>query len=158
MGVDLLAKYRGFSLYSEYVRATSTIPDGIFQRVRTDGSTSTSFTVNGVQDIAAYIRGRLIVGAGFNVQGGYFFRNGYSVDGRYSLMMPEANSFLRNTTFNNRSRFYTLCVSRYMGRHYGTKVQLSTTYIKAEPGSTTVTGATITGKEFSTLLMFSFAL
>lgn len=157
-GADLMAKYRGFTLYSEYVKATATVPGDIRQRVRTDGTLSPNFLVNGVQDITGYVKGRMMLGWGLNVQAGYLFRNGYSIDGRFSRLVPETNSFLRNATFYNRSQYYTLSVSKYLARNYAAKVQGSLTYIKAEDGTLTPLGAAILGKEFSAILMFTFAL
>lgn len=157
-GADLLAKYRGFTLYSEYVKATGIVPGDIRQRVRTDGTLSSSFLVNGVQDITGYVKGRMMLGWGLNVQAGYLFRNGYSIDGRFSRLVPETNSFLRNPTFYNRSQYYTLSVSKYLARNYAAKVQGSLTYIKAEEGTLTPLGTPILGKEFSAILMFTFVL
>jgi hypothetical protein len=156
--LDLLFKYRGFSLMGEYVNAQATVPTTVSQRVRTDGTTAPTFLVNGVQDVSAYVKNRIILGSGYNVQAGYFFRDGFSIDARYSKLSPAANSFLRNGRFYNRTDFYTLCLSRYLGPHYGAKVQASITYAKAQPGSLTVIGQPIKGNEITTALMFTFAL
>lgn len=157
-GVDFLFKYRGFSMLGEFISAKAMVPSKIFQRVRNDGSTTPSFLVNGVQDMPAYVRGRMILGSGFNLQAGYLFLNGFSVDARYSKLNPETNSFLRNGTFFNRSEFYTLCLSQYLGRHYGAKIQASISYNKAEAGTNTVSGRPLVGNEFTGLLMITLAL
>lgn len=152
-GVDFLFKYKGYSVLGEYVNASSRVPNGITQRVRNDGTTSPSFDVNGLQDIVNYINGRMMVGEGFNIQGGYVFKNNIGIDGRFSHLKPEANSFLNNATFNNRSNYYTLGITKFLARNYGAKIQLDCTYINARPGSNGVTGLPIKGDEILTRLM-----
>ena len=96
VGRDFLLKYRGFSLLGEYINASARVPGGITQRVRVDGTTSTVFTVNGIQDVDNYVKGRMMVGEGYNLQGGYVFKNLFSIDGRVSFLKPETNSFLNS--------------------------------------------------------------
>lgn len=156
--VDFMFKYKGFTAYGEYVNANSVVPGSIAQRVRNDGSVTSSFLVNGVQNIAAYINGRLIVGSGYNIQGGYLFENGFSLDGRYSRIMPEAESFLWNPTFYNKSDYYTVCVSKYFSRNYGSKIQANLNYITVLPGSNNLLGNPLTGNDISLSLMLSLAL
>ena len=149
-GVDFLFKYRGFSLLGEYVNASARVPSGITQRVRVDGTTATTFTVNGLQDVENYIKGRMMVGEGYNLQGGYVFKNLFSIDGRVSYLKPETNSFLNNGTYYNRSNYYTLGITKYLARNYGAKIQLDCTYINAKPGSNDINGNLIKGNEFIT--------
>jgi len=157
-GVDFMFKYRGFSVSGEYLQSTASVPSAIRQRVRNDGSTSTAFLVNGVQDVDAYVKGRLILGTGINIQAGYLFQNGFSLDGRYSKLTPDTYSFLSNGTFNNRSEFYTLCVSKYLGRNYGAKLQASMSYVKVADGSFTLLGDALTGNEVQGSIMLTLAL
>jgi hypothetical protein len=156
--IDFLFKYRGFSMLGEFVNAEATVPSDIRQRVRADGSTANTFLVNGIQNIPSYVRSRMILGSGFNVQAGYYFLNGISVDARYSKLSPAANSFLRNGLFYNRSDYYTACLSKYLGRNYAAKVQAMVTYAKPQAGSTTLTGQALKGNEITSMLMFTFAL
>ena len=149
-GVDFLFKYRGFSLLGEYVNASARVPSGITQRVRVDGTTATTFTVNGLQDVENYIKGRMMVGEGYNLQGGYVFKNLFSIDGRVSYLKPETNSFLNNGTYYNRSNYYTLGITKYLARNYGAKIQLDCTYINAKPGSNDINGNLIKGNELIT--------
>jgi len=149
-GVDFLFKYRGFSLLGEYVNASARVPSGITQRVRVDGTTATTFTVNGLQDVENYIKGRMMVGEGYNLQGGYVFKNLVSIDGRVSYLKPETNSFLNNGTYYNRSNYYTLGITKYLARNYGAKIQLDCTYINAKTGSNDINGNLIKGNEFIT--------
>jgi hypothetical protein len=157
-GVDFLFKYRGFSVLGEFIKTSATVPKAISQRVRTDGTAATTFLVNGVQDVPNYVKGRLMLGTGFNIQAGYLFTNGFSIDARYTKLQADANSFLNNATFYNRPEFYSLCASRYLGRNYGAKVQASVSWNKANAGSLTVNGKPLTGNELSAALMFTFSL
>lgn len=152
-GVDFLFKYRGFSLLGEYINASARVPSGITQRVRVDGTTATTFTVNGIQDVDSYIKGRMMVGEGFNLQSGYVFKNLFSIDGRIAHLKPQTNSFLNNGSFYNRSHHYTLGITKYLARNYGAKIQLDCTYINAKPGSNDVNGNLIKGNEFITRLI-----
>lgn len=149
-GVDFLFKYRGFSLLGEYVNASARVPSGITKRVRVDGTTATTFTVNGLQDVENYVKGRMMVGEGYNLQSGYVFKNLFSIDGRVSYLKPETNSFLNNGTYYNRSNYYTLGITKYLARNYGAKIQLDCTYINAKAGSSDINGNLINGNEFLT--------
>jgi hypothetical protein len=152
-GIDFLFKYKGYSVLGEYINASSRVPNGITQRVRNDGTTSTSFDVNGIQDVTKYVNGRMAVGEGFNIQGGYVFKNNISIDGRFAHMKPEANSYFNNATFYNRSHYYTLGVTKFIARNYGAKIQLDCTYINAKPGSNGVNSTPINGDEILTRLI-----
>ena len=149
-GVDFLLKYRGFSLLGEYINASARVPKGITQRVRVDGTTATTFTVNGLQDVENYVKGRMMVGEGYNLQSGYVFKNLFSIDGRIAHMKPQTNSFLNNGTYYNRSNYYTLGITKYLARNYGAKIQLDCTYINAKAGSNDINGNLIRGDEFIT--------
>jgi len=147
-GVDFLFKYKGFSMLGEYIKADSRVPGGITQRVRNDGTTSSDFLVNGIQDVENYVKGRMMVGEGFNIQGGYVFKNLISVDGRFAHLKPQEYSFLNNATFYNRSNYFTLGITKYLARNYGAKIQLDCTYINAKDGSNDINGNLIKGDEF----------
>ena len=152
-GVDFLFKYNGFSLLGEYVNASARVPMDITQRVRVDGTTSTNFDINGLRDIENYVKGRMMLGEGYNIQGGYVFKNLFSIDGRVSYLKPESYSFLNNPTFYNRSNYYTLGVSKYLSRGYGAKIQLDCTYIKVNEGSNDLNGNPMIGNELLTRLI-----
>jgi len=152
-GVDFLFKYRGFSFLGEYVNTSSRVPGGITQRILNSGATSIDFKVNGIQDITKYIKGRMALGEGYNIQGGYVFRKNISIDGRFAYLKPEVASFLNDPTFGNRSNFYTLGITKYLARNYGAKIQLDCTYINAKSGSLDVNKKPILGNEFITRLI-----
>jgi hypothetical protein len=146
-------KYNGFSLLGEYVNTSARVPMGITQRVRADGTTATTFDVNGVSNVENYVKNRMMLGEGYNLQGGYVFKNRVAVDGRVSYLKPQTYSFLNNATFYNRSNYYTIGVSKYLSRGYGAKIQLDCTYINAKNGSNDLNGNPIKGNEFLTRLI-----
>ena len=139
-GFDFLFKYKGFSMLGEFVKTTATVPSDIIYRVRVDGSIATTFNVNGVQDMPNYVKGRMMIGEGYNIQAGYVYKKKYSIDARYTHLEADQNSFLNNGTFYNRPNYYTLGLSRYFTRNYGFKVQASITYGDLGPGSLDVIG------------------
>jgi hypothetical protein len=155
-GVDFLFKYKGFSALGEFVKTISSVPTDITQRVRIDGSTSTNFDVNGFQDIDAYVKGRMMLGVGYNFQMGYLFKSGISVDGRYAHLKADENSFLNNATFYNRPNNYTLGISKYLGRNYGAKIQTSMTYINGNNINDNA-GNPIDGNEWIGRIMLTFS-
>ena len=133
-GIDFLFKYNGFSALGEYVKSSSTVPTDIIERVRNDGSTSSSFLVNGVQDIESYVNGRMMLGEAYNIQMGYLFKSGITIDSRYTHFKADDNSFLNNATFYNRPNYYTLGIGKLLGRNYGAKIQGSITLVDGSLG------------------------
>ncbi|MEY3984229.1 MAG: hypothetical protein RL160_1788 [Bacteroidota bacterium] len=146
-GVDFLFKYRGFSALGEYMQGNALVPGNITQRVRVDGSVSGDFIVNGEQNVPDYIKARMIVGSAWNLQMGYLFKNGISVDGRYTRLTPATHSFLNNGTFYNRPYYYTLGLSKYVGRHYGAKIQADLTLVQNRGGINNNQGLPVSGNE-----------
>ena len=155
-GVDFLFKYRGFSALGEFVKTSATVPSDITQRVRNDGTTSTNFEVNEEQgqNVENYVKGRMMLGQGFNLQAGYLFKNGISVDGRYTHLDADDNSFLNNGTFYSRPNYYTLGLSKYLDRSYGTKIQGSFTYIDGDNINSSA-GDPIDGNEWVARIMLT---
>ena len=133
-GIDFLFKYNGFSALGEYIKSSSTVPTNIIERVRNDGSTSSSFLVNGVQDIESYVNGRMMLGEAYNIQMGYLFKSGITIDSRYTHLKADNNSFLNNATFYNRPNYYTLGIGKLLGRNYGAKIQGSITLVDGSLG------------------------
>ena len=138
-GVDFLFKYKGFSALGEYIKSDAFVPSDITQRIRNNGSSSSDFTPeadgNGdLNDMINYVRGRMMLGSAYNIQMGYLFKNGFSIDSRYTHLIADENSFLNNETFYNRPNYYTLGVSKLLGRNYGFKVQASVTHVDGSLG------------------------
>jgi hypothetical protein len=147
-GVDFLFKYKGFSMLGEYIQTTATVPNDISIRVRNDGSTATTFLVNGVQDVENYVKGRMMLGSGYNIQAGYYFKNRISIDARYTNLRADLNSFLNNPTYYNRPNYYTFGLSKYLSRGYGFKIQASATYVELSAGSLDIFGAPLINNEW----------
>jgi hypothetical protein len=157
-GIDFLFKYRGFSAIGEFVGTTATVPSNITQRVRTDGSTSTIFEdIDGLQNVSNYVKERMILGKGYNIQAGYVFKNRISVDARYTHLAADKHSFLNNGTFYNRPNYYTVGISKYLSRGYGMKIQGSVTYATPKAGSNDLSGLPITGNEWIMNVITSIA-
>ena len=136
---------------------TASVPEGITQRVRNDGSTTGNFLVDGVQDVENYIKGRMMLGKGYNIMMGYLFKNRISVDARYTHLDADQHSFLNNGTFYNRPNYYTLGVSKYLTKMYGFKVQTSITYVDAAQGSNFFDGTPMNGDEWVLRIITSLA-
>ena len=141
-GVDFLFKYRGFSALGEYVKSTATVPTDITQRIRSSNGTITSDFLapytdgnNGdLNDMVNYVKGRMMLGSAYNFQLGYLFKNNFSIDGRYTHLNADENSFMNNATFYNRPNYYTIGVTKLSGRNYGFKIQASFTYVDGSLG------------------------
>jgi hypothetical protein len=157
-GADFMIKYKGFSMLGEYIKTEAYVPKDITQRLRNNGSTSTTFDVNGIQDVENYVKGRMMLGTAYNIQLGYLFKNGFSVDGRYTQLEADDNSFLNNGTFYNRPEYYTIGLGKYLARNYGAKIQASYTYVRANPGINDLNGSPIAGDEWIARLMLTFSL
>ncbi|MFZ6051827.1 porin [Halocola ammonii] len=147
-GFDFMFKYRGFSVLGEFVGSSATVPDDITTRVRNDGSTSNTFEVDGEQNVENYVKNRMMIGRGYNIQAGYIFKNLFSIDARYCHLDSDEFSFMNNGTFYNRPNYYTLGVTKYFSRSYGYKVQASMTYVEADPGSNDINSNPMEGNEW----------
>lgn len=142
-GADFHFKYMGFSLLGEYVKTWGFVPDAITQRVRADGTTSTDFGGN----MTDYVKARMMLGSGYNIQAGYMFPCRFSIDARYTHFDPDKSSFMHNELYFNRNNFYELGVAQYLTKSYAVKVQASVTYIDAEPGSKNINSEVMRGDE-----------
>jgi hypothetical protein len=157
-GIDFMFKFRGFSAIGEFIGTSATVPADITQRVRNDGTVATTFVdITGVQNVSNYIKEKMILGKGYNIQMGYYFKNRISIDARYTHISADTHSFLNNGTFYNRPNYYTLGISKYLSRGYGLKVQASVTYAEDLPGSNDLSGLPITGNELNFNLITSIS-
>ena len=147
LGADFLFKFRGVSILGEYVYADASVPADISYRVRNDGSTSSSFLIDGIQNIDSYVKNRMMVGHGYNIQGGYILKNGVSFDARYCYLQAPEYSFLHNGTFYSRPEAITLGLSKYFVRWYGFKMQSSITRFSVD-GATSPIGEVLTRPEW----------
>jgi hypothetical protein len=156
-GVDFLFKYKGFSALGEFVKTNAFVPNDISKRVRNDGSVTSSFLVDGVQDIENYVKGRMMLGEAYNFQMGYLFKSGFSIDGRYTHLKADEHSFMNNGTFYNRPNYYTLGVGKYLSRNYGAKIQTDITYISNNGGINDNNGNPIEGEEWLARLILTLS-
>lgn len=132
--VDFLFKYRGFSVVGEYAKTWAGVPDDIMYYVRNNGTLSTTFE-GGVENA---VKGRMILGAGYNIEASYLFPKLYLVGLRYTHLDPDDNSYLNNTLYNNRHNFYEISAAKYLTRSHAIKVQASFIYTDAGKGSRSV--------------------
>ncbi len=123
-GIDLLFKYRGLNVLAEWQKTWANVPTDITQRIRDDGSISTSFP----EGVDAFVRGRLMLGSAFNIQAGYTFVRRFSVDVRYTHLVADANSFLNNAKFYSRPNYYSVAITKYF-LNDAFKFQAAATYI-----------------------------
>lgn len=156
-GVDFMFKYRGFSAIGEFVKTMAHVPSEISQRVRNDGSIANTFLVNGIQDVENYVKGRMMLGEGYNIQMGYLFKSGFSVDARYTHLKADEHSFLNNPTFYSRPNYYTLGVTQYMSKFYGAKIQTDLTYVQGD-NINDINSNPIDGNEWILRIMLTFTM
>lgn len=157
VGFDFLFKYQGFSLLGEWMKTGASIPTAITQRVRTDGSIAQDFPIEGLNNMDAYLRNRMMLGSALNIQGGYMFKKGFSLDGRYTQLQGDRYSFMNNATFYNRPRYYTLGFTVYSGRHYGARWQSDLTWVDNDGGIANNQGILVQAKEWIIRSMVTFA-
>ena len=125
-GVDVLFKFRGFSILAEFVQSKVGFSDSITHRNDRYGDNPESIITNfrgySPQD---YVRTQLMLGTGLNIQAGYLFKNLISVDGRITILNPDDLSFMNNTLYYNRNKYYEIGFSKYFTKNYSFKIQAS---------------------------------
>ncbi len=112
-GLDLLFKYRGFSLIAEFIMTKAFISDDITTRNDRYGNPEDLTTNFRGYSAEEYVRTQLMMGSGINLQAGYLFKNLFSIDGRFTSLNPDEYSFMNNTSFYNRNKYYTIGISKY---------------------------------------------
>lgn len=157
LNLDFFFKFRGWNFLGEYTKTWAYIPSTITTRVRTDGSTSNTFEIDGEQNIENYIRNRMILGSAFNIQGGYLFRNYWTINARYTHIIPDKYSYLNNNLYYNRNNIYEFSIAKYLTSNYSTKIQFTTSFFKTN-GETRYTNGTFSGYEtvFNVLTQITF--
>jgi hypothetical protein len=146
---DFLFKYRGLSLLGEYVKTSASVPSDIVYRVRVDGSLATTFE-GGVE---AYVKGRMMLGSGINLEGSYLFPRLVAVGARYTRLFPDADSYMNNTLYYHRNSVYEASAARYLTRSHAVKVQASFIYIDAGEGARDVMDNVMKGNEMMLQLL-----
>ena len=128
-GLDLLFKYRGFSLIAEFIMTKAFISDDITTRNDRYGNPEDLTTNFRGYSAEEYVRTQLMMGSGINLQAGYLFKNLFSIDGRFTSLNPDEYSFMNNTSFYNRNKYYTIGISKYFSKNYSYKIQASYTLV-----------------------------
>ncbi|MCD7900894.1 MAG: OprO/OprP family phosphate-selective porin [Bacteroides sp.] len=152
---DFIFKYRGLSVLGEFAKTWSSVPDDIMYRVRNDGTLATTFE-GGIDE---YVKGRMMLGSGYNIEASYLFPSLYLVGVRYTHLKPDKVSHMHNTLYNNRRNFYEISAAKYLTRSHSVKIQASFIYADAREGSRNLLGNDMENKNemiFQTLLQVSF--
>jgi hypothetical protein len=125
-GLDVLFKFRGFSLLAEFVQSKVYFSDSITHRNDRYGDNPESIITNfrGLSP-SNYVRTQLMLGTGLNIQAGYLFKNLISIDGRFTMLNPDDLSFMNNTLYYNRNKYYEIGLSKYFTKNYSFKIQAS---------------------------------
>lgn len=155
LAVDFLFKYQGLSIVGEFAQTWGSVPSDIAFWQRTNGTYSNNF--NG--DLDTYVKSRMILGWGYNIEASYLFPQLYLVGARYTHLRPDRNSFMKNTLYFNRNNFYEVSVSKFLSRSHAVKAQASFIYTEAGDQSRNIlNGDMFNGNEmmFQALLQVSF--
>lgn len=153
---DINFKYCGFSALAEFAKTWGYVPNEITARVRNDGSTATDFKVEGLKGDhpEEYIKAKMLLGWGVNVQMGYMFRNLWSIDARYTHIGADKYSFLNNDLYYNRPDYADVGITKYLTRNYASKIQLTVGWTRPKGEGRTPDGRNHSGNEWSADLMY----
>ncbi len=124
--IDLLLKYKGFSLLAEYVNASASNLDARF----TDTAGNTLLVPTQVSEF-------LILGSSYSLQAGYVTKKGYSLDLRYEQTTPEFENNLNSLLPDASS--YTIGFTKYF-KGNNLKLQASYSAVDFAQGGTVSTG------------------
>ena len=147
-GIDFMFKYKGFFALGEYIKSSVSVPDDITHRNDAysdlpldQQSYTTSFRkrvgrTTDFVDISPeeYVRNQMILGEAYNIQMGYLFKNGLSIDGRYTHLVSEDFSYLNSPLYNNRPNQYTIGLGKFLTKNYGAKIQASYSWVDGSLG------------------------
>jgi hypothetical protein len=172
-GIDFMFKYKGFFMLGEYVKSKVTVPEDInlrnnaYSDVPLDQQTYTSRFRQRIgrttefQDITPeqYVRSQMILGDAFNIQMGYLFKKGFSIDGRFTHLSSDEYSYMNSAVYNNRPNQYTIGIGQFLTKNYGAKIQASYSWVDGSLGISDYRGSqyTISGNEQILRLMVTFS-
>ncbi len=111
---DLIFKYRGLSLVTEYTDASV-----YGKNLYSDAASSKALTP---EELSA----KYGIGEAFNVQTSYVWKNGWAIEGRYSSVNPEFNV---SGSIVKKQKWYTAGINKYL-MNYAIKTGINTTYIE----------------------------
>lgn len=115
---DMLIKYKGFSLLTEYIKTSAAALEGTF--------------VNATATLPLYptdISNYLVLGNGVNIQTGYVTNSGYSLDFKFEKLNKEFNSNIGSLLANQDA--YTIGLAKYI-KGNNLKIQISATSLHQE--------------------------
>jgi hypothetical protein len=123
---DVLIKYKGFSVLTEFVIATAKIEEGTY------------FDQTGIDLVkTTEISERLTLGTGFNTQIGYVLNKKYGVDVRYAKLTQEFSGNVNSVLQNQEEITYGF--TRYFNEN-NLKVNASFTHLKVGNAATSLIG------------------
>ena len=123
---DILIKYKGFSVLTEFVIATAKIEEGTY------------FDQTGIDIVkTTEISERLTLGTGLNAQVGYVLNKKYGVDMRYAKLIREFPGNINSVLQNQEEITYGF--SRYFNEN-NLKVNASLTHLKVGTAATSLIG------------------
>lgn len=139
---DIVFKYRGFAFLGEYVKTWANVSKNTAYRVYADRRPALAGFNNyddgtGAStgaDPVEYIKNRMVLGSGLNVQGSYMLRSFWDFAVRYTHLNPDKFSYLNNKTFYGRDDWYTVSVTKWMTNSYASKIQISYAMTKPNGG------------------------
>lgn len=120
---DILIKYKGFSFLGEYVNASALSLEGSF--------------LNSIATIPLFmteISNYLVLGNGYNIQGGYVSKTGLSLDFKYEKLTKELNS---NSSLLSNQDAFTVGITKYL-KGNNLKIQSSVSSRNIEQFNTTL--------------------
>jgi hypothetical protein len=119
---DLIFKYKGFAFVAEYTDATV-----YGKNLYSDAASTKALTPEGAS-------AKYNIGDAFNFQTSYVLKNGWAVEGRYTIVTPEFNVA---GSIVQKQNWYTGSINKYL-MNYAVKIGINTTYIdeSAVAGST----------------------
>jgi hypothetical protein len=115
---DMLIKYKGFSLLTEYIKTSAAALEGTF--------------VNATATLPLYptdICNYLVLGNGVNIQTGYVTNSGYSLDFKFEKLNKEFNN--NNGSLLANQDAYTIGLAKYI-KGNNLKIQISATSLHQE--------------------------
>jgi hypothetical protein len=113
LAADFIFKHKGFALVGEYM-------------VGTVGGTDLFTNSAGTNQMTAEVASKYYrLGNAFNLQSSYVFKNGWAIDGRYSLVRPE---FDTATSLVHKQNWLTVGINKFM-KSNALKIGLNTSII-----------------------------
>jgi hypothetical protein len=118
---DLVFKYNGFAFVAEYTDASV-----YGKNLYSDAASTKQLTP---EELSA----KYSIGDAFNIQSSYVWKNGWALEGRYSLVTPE---FDQSGSIVKKQKWYSGSINKYL-MNYALKIGLNTTYMEETDATAT---------------------